>query len=853
MYNESTFLTDVKEFNELRKENSRYANALARYKKKTIKDFKDDYKSKGLKGKGVYDKLMLMLAPEEYKTEQEGLEVKVKVNLGKPERYSIEELMTFDKRILPYVSNIYQSVGKLMDSVISQAIEILKRSSSVVCLKYSDALKYFFLEHKSVEEIVTIIKDSKENIQGNMLRKFMRGGDYSGNIIISNDYKLQITKFMEALLYHSCNTTFEENDIDTPEKIKFASELSGYEILDNIKEWGNAIVLTKKSYTGITRQHLISLKKAICDAIVPVSLNTLIENTKADFIDKNNPNDFNQHIIESFVQSNPWIKTDDDGKFYILTKHLTSIYQKQGRIIYEAGGLIHHKEVKVRYESIYKESYNTSSIQSSLTKRNEHDFFPYGKTGLWYYSEDGIELKPANKVIAKFVDEHICFYWKDLADVVSQLCRVNKNFSKRRIRVEITNLCNVDTNDKDHFVKKGEEEKYPSFSWSRPKQNRTNWCVNHAYEMLKETPNGEMSWVVFEKQFKQDLLETGRPLKAVEDIKYKHSGTGKVFIRENDMIRINEDVIQNEYNGDLSMYGLYRKYHEYYNVIFSYAMTELRKQQDNKMLLVDFIALALKNIECEGDVKIDATYIRGIFDSNDNLPKGLSRYNENGSVYIKYDPVIVNEDTKDDLQYAVTTQPSDNVQDAPQLVVSAETRQPVTYTTRFNWNDVKKALKADLAFYDSPFWYQSITSDQVLDKFVRVLSSSKNYNLNDLVPQIIYEFHYARIDRYDHYQYLRNLPVAFEALLREIYESSHRPVKTNGIKALCENGFTEFDNALTYHDKKGFGRILNDLVQKRNLLLHGANLELSPVTLVQNIIEYIALFVYTVSKYALED
>jgi hypothetical protein len=53
MYNESTFLTDVKEFNELRKENSRYANALARYKKKTIKDFKDDYKSKGLKGKGV--------------------------------------------------------------------------------------------------------------------------------------------------------------------------------------------------------------------------------------------------------------------------------------------------------------------------------------------------------------------------------------------------------------------------------------------------------------------------------------------------------------------------------------------------------------------------------------------------------------------------------------------------------------------------------------------------------------------------------------------------------------------------------------------------------------------------------
>ena len=157
-----------------------------------------------------------------------------------------------------------------------------------------------------------------------------------------------------------------------------------------------------------------------------------------------------------------------------------------------------------------------------------------------------------------------------------------------------------------------------------------------------------------------------------------------------------------------------------------------------------------------------------------------------------------------------------------------------------------------LAFYDRQGWYEGITSKRVLDKFEAVLAGSNNYNLNHIVPQTIYEFHYARTDRYDLNQYMLNLPIAFEALLREIYESTHRPIRVNGIYELCKEGFHDYAVAITSKEKRGFGRILNDLVHKRNLLLHGSNLELSIVTLVQNIVEYIALFVYTVDKYALD-
>ena len=853
-YDSQTVLRKIPEFIQLKNSKKKYSGPLAHYNDKTIEEFINDYKNKELKGKEVYDAFILLIAPEEYKGERKGPEIKIKVLPAKPERYSIEDLMSQKTRILPYVSNVRQSIGKLMDCVINQTCEILNRTPSPVCQKYGDTLRFFFVDHKAVDEIVNIIKDSKENIQGMILRKFMRGDDFPANIIISDDFKKNVKTFIRALLYKPCDSAFEDNDINTDEKIEFALKLSGYSMLE-MNEWGNMRIVIETSTKSNTRKHLISLKKAICDAIVPVQLQTLIELTRKDFVKKNNAEEFNSHIIESFVESNPWIKIDDEGRYYILTQHLTFTHQRQGRIIYEAGGLIHHKEVKAIYESIYHESYQTPGIQPTLSDRVENDFFAYGKTGSWYYSKDHTHLPQTNDVLTKFIDEHVCFHWQDLADVVSHLCKVNKKLNVRLIRLQITNLCYVDNNDKNHFVKKGEEEKYATFSWNKGKQSRTNWVVNHIYEILKEKPKGEMEWRELQKILKQDLQETGRPLAVINDVKYKLSGSATeryIFILENDIIRINEDVLQNEYDGNLSMYGIYRKYSEFYSIIFSLAMTELRKQHEQKMPLVDFIDLALKTIEREEDSGLNDRYIRHIFSDNDNLPAELSRYNENGRVFIKYNPAEANAETKENLQFVVSAKPSNEDQTTPELHISEDQRQPVTYATRYNWDDVKRALKADLAFYNSPFWYLGITSDDKLNKFVRVLSNSRNNNLNDLVPQIIYEFHYARIDRYDLNQYMRNLPIAFEALLREIYESTHCPTRTNGIKNLCEIGFTEFNEALTRHEKKGFGRILNDLVNKRNLLLHGANLELSPVTLVQNIVEYIALFVYTVDKYSLD-
>ena len=849
-YDKSTILSTTEEFIQLSNVSVTYRKALRKYTNYSLGQFLYDY-FQHLNGRPVYDQLMLEIAPDMLLTYGEELPVTKKLIKDAATKYSIEDLSFKEKRVLPYVSNIHLSIGKLMDEAISQAISLtINHPHKQV---YGKALQMFFNEHLDRNEIAKRLNVSTEHVRTSLIGNLIEGGNYVESISIDESFKNRVIDLVNPMLYCACDRVFEDNDIDTQEKRDFACALAAKDFFNNMKEWGNAFVVVEKDSILLTKQHLISLKLAICDAIVPVKLQDLIERTKSNYVKKNDPKSFNCHIIESFVNSHPWIKKDDEGRYYILTPYLKKDYQRQGRIIYEENGLIHYREVKDRYESIYGETYKSNGVQlRKLKSRPEQDFYPYGRTGLWYYSENGSQLIVPNKSISRFVDEKVEFYWKDLVDVVNQLLRVNPNLTKRRIRLEVTNLCYTEKANSDHFVKKGEEEKYPDFSWNKGRQTRTNWVINHAYELLKDVPDKRMLWTDFEKQFKDDIIETGRPLKVLEELKYKHSGADKkfLFIRENDYIGVNEEVLQNKYNGDLSMVGKYRKHPEYYDSIFALAMTELRKRPDNTMALTDFIAYAVNHIDSED--RVDSRYIRNIFDNNDNLPKGLSRFNQEGSVYIKLDLVIADADTKDDVQYEVKASSAEDSQTVPELVESDNNRLSITSATRFDWADVKKALQSDLYFYESPSWYPGITSDAVLDKFVQFLSTSTNYNLNNIVPQIVYEFHYARINRYDLNQYMRNLPIAFEALLREIYESSHSPIKTNGIKSLCENGFTDFDEALKHHDKKGFGRILNDLVYKRNLLVHGTNLELSIVTLNQNIVEYIALFVYTFVKYVIK-
>ena len=110
-YGLATIMRKIPEFNQLKKTNPRYSAALKPYNYRTVEEFIQDYEGKRLKGKKVYDELFKLLSAEKLETEPLGPAVRVKVKPSMPERYSMEDLLTHDYRVLPYVSNIHQSIG----------------------------------------------------------------------------------------------------------------------------------------------------------------------------------------------------------------------------------------------------------------------------------------------------------------------------------------------------------------------------------------------------------------------------------------------------------------------------------------------------------------------------------------------------------------------------------------------------------------------------------------------------------------------------------------------------------------------------------------------------------------------
>ena len=709
----------------------------------------------------------------------------------------------------------------------------------------------YFNNNLSRKEIANKYGMSFERIR-QIVMNLIDNKQKKGKINIANWFQQRIIESVKDYMFMPIDDYLNDNMIYTDAQESFIKKISNIDIL-SMEEWGDVPYFIPGDSKRKYRHLLLSIKASICDCIVPAKMDKIINEAKIDFEKKNSTKDFefDRDFCIIFLNNHPWIEKDEDNKFFIATKQLVKDYQRQGRIIYEANDLIHYSQVKEIYKSLYKETYSTPGIHDALRKRIEKDFFPYGKTGLWYYSEDSTEIAIPNKVLTRFVDEKKIFYWDELSLVITKLKKTNPSLTDKSIRTLVTSLCYVDANDKNHFVKKGEEQNYSDYKWTRNRQSRVNWLVNHVSEMINATHNHEIEWSTLEKQLKQDIADSNRPENVFDTFKYEFlgkEGSGRLFIKTSyNSVRINEEVFQEEYNGDLSMVGIYRKYPDYYISLQSLAMTYLRKQKNNEMRLSDFVNYALNNIDNDGSIV--KSYIRKFFANEDNLPNGLKRYNLNGTVFIKLELETADEEAKQEIQTYIPEIPAETLETTKQFIEENSNKEPVTITTLFDWNQIQKALKEDLGYYNRVM--DGITSDKTLEHFIKFMKKSDNRYLSILFPQCIYEFHYARIDRYNLYQYLLNLTIGFEALLTEIYQKGnhHIPLSGNGIYDICRIGFVEYAEAIQSQGNSPFGRIVKDLTYKRNKMCHGANLQLSPVTLVQNILDYTALYIYTINKY----
>lgn len=172
-----------------------------------------------------------------------------------------------------------------------------------------------------------------------------------------------------------------------------------------------------------------------------------------------------------------------------------------------------------------------------------------------------------------------------------------------------------------------------------------------------------------------------------------------------------------------------------------------------------------------------------------------------------------------------------------------------------DFEKIEKDMVAELQFYKRLYWDGSSTSfEDSVAQFVKFIKESEDRNIRDIISKDIFEFWNYRIDKYDLYSFIEHLSLYYEALVRGIYmrnnPHSEKP-RTNGLvetmNLMRETGF--WADAAREQGVTGFLKIFKDLKYKRNSVAHGVDLELDQVTMAMTVTNYIALYIYTVTKF----
>lgn len=170
-----------------------------------------------------------------------------------------------------------------------------------------------------------------------------------------------------------------------------------------------------------------------------------------------------------------------------------------------------------------------------------------------------------------------------------------------------------------------------------------------------------------------------------------------------------------------------------------------------------------------------------------------------------------------------------------------------------DWGTLKDVLKSELSFYQNWMAYEGIDYNEAIEKFVQFIKGAGNVNLNKYIPHNLCRYWLSHTDKFDRSSYVNLLAAGFEGLLAEISlkNNGYRKSK-NGLIDWLKDEYNHFLPLTTTHrdDAQGFDRIFIELKCCRNKFCHGGFAEMNSAYTNRSISNFVALYVYTVAKYA---
>lgn len=493
-----------------------------------------------------------------------------------------------------------------------------------------------------------------------------------------------------------------------------------------------------------------------------------------------------------------------DGLFLIKHHLLETNIQKLTRIIYDAKEPISREKV---YETFSERYPGEDRPETSLA--NLGDSINYSN-GCWYFGESKISFQ---KRIKQFAEDRVIFYWNELQESLigeGYPWDVEKETS---YRAYVTPFCTVDNNDDKHFCLKDSTSLYSEFSWRQP---QAIGIVNWIFKKLRDFMGDEEE--VNDSDFRKFLEETkdespfaGMNIKqrVANCINMIFTETSP-FVKDGPTIRKNHPVFENT---DFEYVGLKGGKYPYFVQIRAIAANEIKKVENGRIKLVDFVKLANSLLEEE---QTRNTIIKAL--ENTKLP-----------------PIPVRLDNIDNGKYliyngeAVSSEPVYKVEIINNKesveVIETNTRQNISYNMNFAWDALKVSMLSDLGYSSKHFLDAGLVLNEAVDAFISHLQKQENANLNTILPTNLYEYWNANTDIFDRITYINNLCLFFNALLKSLNISS-----------------------TTSSESEYFSNIKLDLLDKRSKCIDGEALNLNSIQVALTICNFVSLYVYVVAK-----
>lgn len=702
----------------------------------------------------------------------------------------------------PVLVELQEVLERLFDSMEKQA----KNDSDYKRVGY---LKDYFINNLSLEGMM--VKNNVSTVESinykmrNFSKKLLEPVKEK-EFKFSNDYIIYLQQMREKYSFRALEDVAGELGIKVDPSLRMLNRFLKLDLLcfsDDIK-----IIVPVDTVTAI-RRCLDSINLMLKDAFDYISVDSLL-----NLLPESLKKDEKEKLLDTFLHELDTIEFFEDA-VRIETLFLEIIYIRQARIIFDYEKPITFSAIQEKYEAIY----GTTITNLSAQKLNERGFACDGGNH-WYYGKA--------QTLMQFIEEYVkdngfLVKLSNLKEAINE-----KQFDVRDRTVEgyLGKICYRSKDDSDLFCHKDHLEEFPKFQ-KRKEMNRgqERKVVNALWDYLRGNPdgyelNGVKQWVLSFMKDQELNFRMSSP------ILNEYVGKG-IFKVEEGKIRINPTYDESK----LRFIGRGKNIAKYGDQIISIGVNELQKSPNHRMPFVDLEALIRDSI---GDPMLQRNTIKILLDSAEEFK---IEKEEGKRLFVSLAIEIEAEPIYEMIQA--------NREAEPELIEIIENREVLAPNITFDWEKIISKLEKELAYYVREEWFgKDFNLREGLFLFRKALSNSENQNLSVRLPQDMYEYWFCATTHYDRNRYFSDLAICYESLLRDLYP--YEMGETHGI----EEVLTFFPAIKDLGERPKEDRLANsfrDLKYHRKRVAHGAYVDLTSRQEAEKIINYIALYVYTIA------